>query len=66
MTKVIQGKIMRGKIIPTQALPILGKNINVKIFVLSGPINTKSYFGKGKNIFPDGLAYQKKIRKEWR
>lgn len=27
---------------------------------------TERYFGKGKGLFGDGLAYQRKIRAEWK
>ena len=41
------------------------KNTSVKIFVFPKVKIRSSFLGKGKNIFGDGVEFQRKIRKEW-
>ncbi len=67
MTKVIDGKIENGKIIPKTPLSPKLNNASVKIYVwIKTSVNKTNYFGKGKGIYGDALKYQKKMRSEWK
>lgn len=65
MTKIISGKIEKGKIIPSERLSGQTENTHIRIFIFPQVKNNINYFGKGKGIFGDGLKFQKKIRQEW-
>ncbi|MEK9159704.1 MAG: hypothetical protein AAB383_03160 [Patescibacteria group bacterium] len=49
----------------TKNLGVLAKTAELKIFTFSNQKAKKTYLGKGKNLFGDGVKYQKEIRKEW-
>jgi len=64
MTKLLEKQIGAKKE-QAKSLGVLAKTAELKIFTFSNQKTKKTYLGKGKNLFGDGVKYQKELRKEW-
>ncbi len=53
------------KVAPSRKVAEAAKKLKVQIFAFPKLKSKISFFGKGKNLFGDGVKFQKEIRKEW-